>query len=63
MNSDEIQKELAKRLISVMRKVVATDIGALNKYGYEVLSYCLPEIAVLDLHYHRSAKSILFEPQ
>lgn len=39
MNSDEIRGELAKRGISVMRKVVATDIAALNKYGYEVLSY------------------------
>lgn len=39
MNSDEIREELAKRGISVMRKVVATDIDALNKYGYEVLSY------------------------
>ena len=37
MNSDEIREELAKRGISVMRKVVATDIAALNKYGYEVL--------------------------
>lgn len=36
MNSDEIREELAKRGISVMRKVVATDIAALNKYGYEV---------------------------
>lgn len=34
MNSDEIREELAKRGISVMRKVVATDIAALNKYGY-----------------------------
>lgn len=32
MNSDEIREELAKRGISVMRKVVATDIAALNKY-------------------------------
>ena len=39
MNSDEIREELAKRGISVMRKVVATDIAALNKYGYDVLSY------------------------
>ena len=39
MNSDEIREELAKRGIGVMRKVVATDIAALNKYGYEVLSY------------------------
>lgn len=39
MNADEIREELAKRGISVMRKVVATDIAALNKYGYEVLSY------------------------
>lgn len=39
MNSDEIREELAKRGISVMRKVVSTDIAALNKYGYEVLSY------------------------
>ena len=43
MNSDEIREELAKRGISVMRKVVATDIAALNKYGYEVVSNCLPE--------------------
>ena len=34
MNADEIREELAKRGISVMRKVVATDIAALNKYGY-----------------------------
>ena len=39
MNADEIREELEKRGISVMRKVVATDIAALNKYGYEVLSY------------------------
>ena len=39
MNSDEIREELAKRGISVMRKVVATDIAVLNEYGYEVLSY------------------------
>ena len=31
MNADEIREELAKRGISVMRKVVATDIVALNK--------------------------------
>lgn len=35
MNADEIREELAKRGISVMRKVVATDIAALNKYGYD----------------------------
>ncbi|MDY5677751.1 MAG: hypothetical protein SPK59_03135 [Eubacteriales bacterium] len=34
MNADEIREELAKRGISVMRKVVATDIAALNKFGY-----------------------------
>lgn len=39
MNADEIKEELAKRGISVLRKVVATDIAALNNYGYEVLSY------------------------
>lgn len=39
MNADEIREELAKRGISVMRKVVATDIAALNNFGYEVLSY------------------------
>ena len=33
MNADEIREELAKRGISVMRKVVATDIAALNKHG------------------------------
>ena len=37
--SFEIREELAKRGISVMRKVVATDIAALNNFGYEVLSY------------------------
>ena len=26
-----------------MRKVVATDMAALNKHGYEVVSSCLPE--------------------
>ena len=31
MNADEIREELEKRGISVMRKVVATDIVALNK--------------------------------
>ena len=31
MNADEIREELEKRGISVMRKVVATDIAALNK--------------------------------
>ena len=30
MNADEIREELTKRGISVMRKVVATDIAALN---------------------------------
>ena len=44
MNADEIREELEKRGISVMRKVVATDIAALNKHGYEVVSTCLPEI-------------------
>ena len=39
MNADEIREELEKCGISVMRKVVATDIAALNKFGYEVLSY------------------------
>lgn len=39
MNADEIREELAKRGISVIRRVVADDIAALNKYGYEVLSY------------------------
>ena len=39
MNSDEIREELAKRGISVMRKVIADDIAVLNEYGYEVLSY------------------------
>ena len=39
MNADEIREELEKRGISVMRKVVATDIAALNNFGYEVLSY------------------------
>ena len=37
MNADEIREELEKRGISVMRKVVATDIAALNNFGYEVL--------------------------
>ena len=31
MNADEIREELAKRGISVMRKVVATDIAALRR--------------------------------
>ncbi len=39
MNADEIREELAKRGISVMRKVIADDIAVLNEYGYEVLSY------------------------
>lgn len=39
MNADEIREELAKRGISAIRRVVADDIAALNKYGYEVLSY------------------------
>ena len=39
MNADEIREELAKRGISVMRKVIANDIAVLNEYGYEVLSY------------------------
>lgn len=39
MNADEIRGELAKRGISVIRRVVADDIAALSKYGYEVLSY------------------------
>ena len=38
MNADEIREELAKRGISVMRKVIADDIAVLNEYGYEVLS-------------------------
>ena len=43
MNADEIREEREKRGISVMRKVVATDIAALNNFGYEVVSNCLPE--------------------
>ena len=39
MNAEEIRGELAKRGISAIRRVVADDIAALNKYGYEVLSY------------------------
>ena len=39
MNADEIREELAKRGVSVIRRVVANDIAALNDYGYEVLSY------------------------
>lgn len=39
MNADEIREELAKRGMSVMRKVIADDIAVLNEYGYEVLSY------------------------
>ncbi len=39
MNSDEIREELAKRGISVIRRIVANDIATLNDYGYEVLSY------------------------
>ena len=34
MNADEIREELAKRGISVIRRVVANDIAALNDYGY-----------------------------
>ena len=34
MNADEIREELAKRGISVMRKVIADDISVLNEYGY-----------------------------
>lgn len=41
MNADEIREELAKRGISVMRKVIADDISVLNEYGYEVLSFSL----------------------
>ena len=33
MNADEIREELAKRGISVIRRVVANDIAALNDYG------------------------------
>ena len=43
MNADEIREELAKRGISVMRKVVATDMAALNKHCDEIVSNCLPE--------------------
>ena len=32
-------KNLQNAQVSVMRKVVATDIAALNNFGYEVLSY------------------------
>ena len=34
MKADEIREELAKRGISVIRRVVANDIAALNDYGY-----------------------------
>ena len=47
MNADEIREELEKRGISVMRKVVATDIAALNNFGYEVVSNCLPENRII----------------
>lgn len=43
MNADEIREELEKRRIGVMSKAVATDMAALNKHGYEVVSNCLPE--------------------
>ena len=36
MNADEIREELAKRGISVMRKVIADDIAVLNEYGYDI---------------------------
>ena len=39
MNADEIRTALAERGISVIRRVVASDIATLNQYGYEVLSY------------------------
>lgn len=39
LNTDEIIEELAKRNISVARKVLPLDIALLNKNGYEVFSY------------------------
>lgn len=39
MNADEIRTALAERGISVIRRVVASDVATLNQYGYEVLSY------------------------
>lgn len=39
LNSDELINELAKRNISVSRKILPLDIALLNEYGYEVLSY------------------------
>ena len=39
LTSDELVEELAKRGISVARRIIASDIELLNEYGYEVLSY------------------------
>ena len=39
LSTNEIIAELAKRGISVSRKVLPSDISLLNKYGYEVQSY------------------------
>ena len=39
LSTNEIIDELAKRGISVSRKVLPSDIDLLNKYGYEVESY------------------------
>lgn len=39
LSTNEIIAELAKRGISVSRKVLPSDIDLLNKYGYEVCSY------------------------
>lgn len=39
LSTNEIIDELAKRGITVSRKVLPSDIALLNKYGYEVCSY------------------------
>lgn len=39
INTDEIIELLAQQGISVSRKIVVSDIEALCRYGYEVLSY------------------------
>ncbi len=39
LSTNEIIDELAKRGITVSRKVLLSDIDLLNKYGYEILSY------------------------
>ena len=52
MNADEIREELAKRGISVMRKVIADDIAVLNEYGYEMVAQIVFE-RMLELDFFR----------